>query len=43
MVLCRRKAQPSEEDSSGESPDKAAAGSLDLAISETTVDFLVAA
>lgn len=35
----QRKAEPSEEDGGGESPDEDAAGSLDAAISETTVDF----
>lgn len=38
----QRKAQPSEEDRSGESPEEDAAGNLDVAISETTVDFLEA-
>lgn len=38
----QRKAEPSEEDGGGESPDEDATGSLDAAISETTVDFLEA-
>lgn len=38
----QRKAQPSEEDRGGESPEEDAAGNLDVVISETSVDFLAA-